>query len=547
MLIEIYCEKFKTYNNAPRGRITFKEGLNVVEGDDFGSNSIGKSTFLMCIDFAFGGNDYVKKLDDLITNVDHHEICFAFRFDKVYYFCRKTDEPKFVYICDENYNKTEEKIDIDKFTLFLKEQYQVPILNLTFRQIVGRFFRIYNRETLDESYPLKSYGEEAEKASIIELIKLFRLYDSIEEIAKRCEIAVDKKDTFKKAQSHQFIPTITDKEYKENLAKIEELKRQAEDLADRSERGLLDINAEKAERIAQLKDQIAALKRTRARYYTQLKAYQRDAEFEVTNLQKDFAELATFFENVDIEKIAELEEFHKEMKAILQKELKATIAEIWHSIHMLNDAIKELEDMMAELHCTTKVSKVVLQSYAAIMKQIEELERINNYHLEKGAIDTEAKALQQSLDEVTTEQIDILAAKLNAKMEELNTTYYESETYAPLLVAKPKTYKFYTPNDQGTGCKYKGVLTLDLAMLSITHLPVLIHDSVMYGHMSYKRVEYTMRLYTTFQKQIFIAVDKTTNLNEETRQIINDNRVLLLAPNGNELFGWYWGKPKEDN
>lgn len=55
MLIEIYCEKFKTYNNAPRGRITFKEGLNVVEGDDFGSNSIGKSTFLMCIDFAFGG------------------------------------------------------------------------------------------------------------------------------------------------------------------------------------------------------------------------------------------------------------------------------------------------------------------------------------------------------------------------------------------------------------------------------------------------------------------------------------------------------------
>ena len=200
MLIEIYCEKFKTYNNAPRGRITFKEGLNVVEGDDFGSNSIGKSTFLMCIDFAFGGNDYVKKLDDLITNVDHHEICFAFRFDKVYYFCRKTDEPKFVYICDENYNKTEEKIDIDKFTLFLKEQYQVPILNLTFRQIVGRFFRIYNRETLDESYPLKSYGEEAEKASIIELIKLFRLYDSIEEIAKRCEIAVDKRS---KRRSHQ--------------------------------------------------------------------------------------------------------------------------------------------------------------------------------------------------------------------------------------------------------------------------------------------------------------------------------------------------------
>lgn len=193
MLIEIYCEKFKTYNDTPRGKITFKKGLNVVEGDDLGSNSIGKSTFLMCIDFVFGGNDYVKKLDDLVANVGAHEICFAFQFDKIYYFCRKTDEPKFVYICDENYNKTEDKIDIDKFTLFLKEKYQIPILNLSLRQIVSRFFRVYNRETLDETYPLKSYGEEPEKTSITELIKLFMLYGSIEEIAKLCEVAVDKK------------------------------------------------------------------------------------------------------------------------------------------------------------------------------------------------------------------------------------------------------------------------------------------------------------------------------------------------------------------
>ena len=73
----------------------------------------------------------------------------------------------------------------------------------------------------------------------------------------------------------------------------------------------------------------------------QLKAYQRDAEYEVSNLQKDF-DLASFFEDVNIRKIAELETFHKEMKAILQKELKATIAEIWRNIHMLNDAIKSL-------------------------------------------------------------------------------------------------------------------------------------------------------------------------------------------------------------
>lgn len=545
MLIEIYCDKFRTYNDAPRGRIAFTNGLNVVEGDDRGTNSIGKSTFLMCIDFAFGGNDYIEKLEDVKKNVGDHEICFAFKFDKLYYFSRKTNEPEFVYICDDNYNKTERKVDIDKYTAWLKEQYQIPILDLTFRKIVSRFFRIYNRENLNELLPLRSFDNETEKTSINELIKLFKLYGPIEEIAKKNEIAIERKDTFKKAQSHKFIPSITESNYKENKSKIIELTQQAEELANRSERGILDIDAEKAERIAQLKDQISSLKRTRSRYYNQLKAYERDEQYEVTSLEKDFKGLTDFFNNINLDKIVKFENFHRQMKSLLQKELKTTIKEIWNNIHMLNDAIKELENILSDLQCTTNVSKVVLNSYAAIMKQIEELERINKYHEDKGDIKAEAKKTQKSLDEVTSQQISQLQGKLNSKMAILNHDYYEDETYSPVLEAKPKTYRFFTPDDQGTGCRYKGMLTLDLAILSITDLPVLIHDSVMYGQMSYKRVENTMKLYKTFTKQIFIAVDKTTNLNDEARKIITDNRVLLLAPNGNELFGWYWGKPKE--
>ncbi|MFU0789841.1 MAG: hypothetical protein ACFWT6_07790 [Virgibacillus proomii] len=42
------------------GPIRFHKGLNVVLGDDEGSNSIGKSTLLMIIDFVFGGNTYTS-------------------------------------------------------------------------------------------------------------------------------------------------------------------------------------------------------------------------------------------------------------------------------------------------------------------------------------------------------------------------------------------------------------------------------------------------------------------------------------------------------
>ena len=38
-----------------------KNGLNSILGDDVSTNSIGKSTLLMIIDFVFGGNTFISK------------------------------------------------------------------------------------------------------------------------------------------------------------------------------------------------------------------------------------------------------------------------------------------------------------------------------------------------------------------------------------------------------------------------------------------------------------------------------------------------------
>lgn len=47
MLKEIFCSKFK------QSKIEFHKGLNVILGDNNGSNSIGKSTMLLIIDYVF--------------------------------------------------------------------------------------------------------------------------------------------------------------------------------------------------------------------------------------------------------------------------------------------------------------------------------------------------------------------------------------------------------------------------------------------------------------------------------------------------------------
>ena len=103
MLVEIQCDKFKTGGKDGEVRlpIRFHAGLNAVVGDDDRSNSIGKSTLLMIIDYAFGGDDYIKKCSDIHSAIKEHVINFTFRFGDVEYsFARNTADYMYVIPCD---------------------------------------------------------------------------------------------------------------------------------------------------------------------------------------------------------------------------------------------------------------------------------------------------------------------------------------------------------------------------------------------------------------------------------------------------------------
>ena len=88
MLVEIYSPVFKEKGKI-RAPIVFKNGLNVVLGTQTASNSIGKSSSLLAIDFAFGGDTYLNS--DGVRNIGNHTIYSCFKFDKKYYYGRSTE------------------------------------------------------------------------------------------------------------------------------------------------------------------------------------------------------------------------------------------------------------------------------------------------------------------------------------------------------------------------------------------------------------------------------------------------------------------------
>ena len=78
MLREICCEQFC------QKQIIFNPSLSVILGTNTGDNSIGKSTFLLIVDYVFGGSTYAKAMD-IINNVGSHDIYFSFVFEGTTY------------------------------------------------------------------------------------------------------------------------------------------------------------------------------------------------------------------------------------------------------------------------------------------------------------------------------------------------------------------------------------------------------------------------------------------------------------------------------
>lgn len=545
MLVEIMCSEFRDHGK-PRGRIRIRAGLNTVLGSESGSNSIGKSTFLMVLDFIFGGSDYVDKLTDVQTEVGVHTINFAFRFkEEIYYFARSTGDYNIVVGCDSNYRPLPNgSMPLNDYMEFLQRNYGLDLPGLSLRNAVGRFIRVYKRETLDEEHPLHQAKQETAKYAIEGLLKIVDLYSGIAEQSKITKEAKEKHDIFKKAQKFQYIPFVTKKsEYDRNEERIRELASQAEELAHRSSNGLLDLDSMQAERLSILHSNLSNFKRQRAKIISQLRAIRADKELGKKSFKRNFEDLQRFFPEVNLQRIESIEGFHKQLAGILKDEFSEMEENFQATLMLIEPEMKAIENNILETGASTNLTVAVLEHYAAIDKELKTLRAANdNFEKTKELSDT-AKVYEETLNNLVREQIARMQQAINSEMFKINHEIYNGRKTAPsLTISDASHYNFFTPRDGGTGSQYKGLVVFDLAMLDLTPLPLLVHDSVMLKHIEDDAIEKILQLYSRTPKQAFIALDKEGSYTAEAQKIMNDTKILQLTAGEGALFGRTWNE-----
>jgi hypothetical protein len=585
MLYEIWSDKFRTggKDGQIRPAIRFHTGLNTVLGTQTRSNSIGKSTFLMIIDYVFGGSDYLDT--DAHVFVGEHEIYFTFRFgDTLHRFCRKTIDKDVVYLCEnctwdeeqsrlerirlreENakdapalrehdlnpYVLTRETLRVDEYCKLLFKEYAIESENISFRNIVGRYFRVYGRPNHDEYQPLHNTPREKDSEAITALQRLFGETQQIKDLKANEKAKDEERKAYKAAQKYHLVRHITTKTgLKAAQEERDKLQTELTELLRSKDREAEQADLSRSNEAAAINRKLATLRRNRSRLKSQLEALYINIDGHTAVSRGDLSDLAHFFPEANISELQSIENFHQKLRGVLEAEMSEERSELQSSIATINAEISTLQEQLRSIGIPTRLPTPFLTKHAELTMRIKDLDAQIGSFQENKDVDEAHKSAAVALKAAQEKELPRIAGEINAQMVRISDEILGPEREAPRLDLKDgKSYTFGTSTNRGTGNNYKNLIIYDLSILTKTALPAIIHDSFLLTDIGDTPTGAIVKQYIKIAgigKQVFIALDKTKSYGEDTDKDLNSNQVLYLCENGGELFGWSWDQRSGEN
>ena len=409
-------------------------------------------------------------------------------------------------------------------------------------EMLLRYIRAYGKDNCDEKHPLHAVSSESGEKASVALLKLFDRYKVVDEFERHAKESAEDLQTYTHAQARSYVSKINKRKYIKNEKDIEAKIREVDQLASELDKGLLDLDSITSEHAIEIKRKLSHAKRIRSRLRVQMSTLSENAEYKFSDTSDTLTELCKFFPNAEVKHIEEVEKFHTEITKIFRSELQAEQRNLSAQLNDINDVIVGFEGQLTDLIGNPNLSKMILQKHADTIKQIEQMKRENDAYEKTQELKRIANDSKEKLLQIRGEQFGVIEKQINMEMDRLNSLLYVEKYNSPVLHFGDSNYTFHTPDDTGTGIAYKGMVVFDLAILRLTKLPILVHDSLILKQISDDAIENILIQYSLCDKQVIIALDKQDSYSEKTSSILEGHAVVHLAPKGEELFGRSWGK-----
>lgn len=525
MLRKISCDLFN------QREIIFDYGLNIILGDNDAKNSIGKSTALMVIDFAMGGNSLLNDKAGVIKALGHHKYLFEFNFGGTSsFFARSTDISDTVQVCNDNYVPINE-ISIDSYTNMLKSSYEMEHLNSTFRNIVSTFSRIWNKGELDPEHPFSGNEKESEAVAINRLIDIFEYTDDISDEKSVLDAQEKKKSIITKSMKAEIIPSINKTRYKANLKIISDNTQVIDELKTGFNGALSAYEALFDAELRSHQQYINELTTKKQKLLSRAARLERDITGITPKLAANIALVQEFIPNINTERLLKVEAFHQNISKLVGKELKKDLTSVKTEIDTITSEISELESKIRTSLAEKGTPDDLFVRLFELKEKTDKATLENNYYETKAAAAEQVKLTQERLSDIYRRISLTIENVLNFKLSKFNKVVYgPTRNPSQLRINSEKSYTFTSPEDTGTGKSYAGLVGFDLAMLSLTKLPFIIHDSVIYKNIEVPATRNILKILSAVKKkQIFLAFDEATKFGHQAEKILTSHTKLKLS------------------
>ncbi|MGM3173858.1 MULTISPECIES: DUF2326 domain-containing protein [Dickeya] len=525
MLRKVSCDLFN------KGEIIFGYGLNVILGDNDAKNSIGKSTALMVVDFAMGGNSLLKDKAGVIKALGHHRYNFEFNFGGVpYFFSRTTEFSNTVQICNDNYISVDE-INIDAYTDMLKSKYEMGHLSSSFRSVAGPFSRIWNKGELDPEHPFAGDEKESEAVAVNRLIDIFEYTDEISGEKTVLDEQEKKKSIISKSMKAEIIPNINKTKYNENLKIISDNAQVIDGLKTGFNGALSAYEALFDAELRSTQQYVNELTHKKQKLLSRATRLERDIMGITPKLAANIALVQEFIPSVNTERLHKVEAFHQGICKLVGKELKKDLTNVKVEIDAITSEISELESIIRSSLAKKGTPDDLFKRVFELKEKTDKAVLENKYYETKVAATEQVKLTKERLNNIYNGIFLTIEHVLNFKLSNFNKVVYgPTRNPSQLRINSEKSYTFTSPEDTGTGKSYAGLVGFDLAMLSLTKLPFVIHDSVIYKNIEVPATRNILRILSTMnKKQIFLAFDEATKFGSKAERILISHSRLKLS------------------
>lgn len=523
MLIEIRSEVFRL------AAIKFHKGLNVVLGDSVATNSIGKSTLLMLVDFSFGGESFLSNDGGAIENLGHHSYFITYEFGgEKFIFKRGTFKPDLVYACSSDYEE-QEVLSLEHYKSFLKARYKLDSFDLSFRSIISLYSRVWGKDNLDVKKPLHSHPSNNGGECIEKLVKLFERFMSIKELSEKLKEKNSEKQALSSAFKKKFIPKISKTQYKKNLKEIDRIQTEIEDIKSNLAKYAINLSEIASKEVLELKEQKDLLLNGKTSITSRLSRVRNNLSQSKYIKSKHLSSLKSFFPNVNEEKIVEIEEFHCDITRILKSELRTSERELQEDLDSITNEILKLDEKIGQKISKFDNPEIIVDRVYDSSNSHKETISENGFFETEVDIRESVKDIKVDLKNEKEKILKFIEDLINDKIKSLVTFTYSKNHKSPELILNDKSYHYKIIDNTGTGTAYSNLLLLDIAIFETTKLPILVHDSLLYKNIEYDAVSNFIDLYLKQEKQSFIAIDEIEKYGKETKTKLEKQKVVKLS------------------